>query len=88
MNQANIDVVVGTGTSAGHCNNTFNGGQTLTKEFDAPTADAAEFHNQTTHIGYTADNTGGGLELRFDFGVEYDINTLHFCNYAAESNGI
>ena len=24
------------------------------------------------------------MELRFDFGIEYDINTLHFWNYTSE----
>ena len=85
LNQSNISVQVGPGTSAGDFNNTFNGGQTINKVIDAPSADAAEFHNQTTHIWYTADDDGGGLELLFDFGVEYDINTLHFWNYTAES---
>jgi hypothetical protein len=84
LNNLNITVAVGPGTSPGTFNNTFNGGQTIEKVIDAPSADAAEFHNQTTHIWYTADDVGGGLELLFDFGQEYDLGTLHFWNYTAE----
>lgn len=85
LNNTNITVEVGPGTSPGTFNNTFNGGQTIEKVIDAPSASAAEFHNQTTHIWYTADAVGGGLELLFDFGQEYDISTLHFWNYTGES---
>lgn len=84
LNIDNISVEVGAGTSAGSFNNTFDNNQTIDKVIDAPTADAVEFHNQTTHIWYTADEVGGGLELKFDFGVGYDITTLHFWNYTAE----
>ena len=85
LNESNISVSVGTGTSAGTFNNTFNGGATIDKVIDAPSADATEFHDQATHIWYTADAIGGGLELLFDFGLEYDITTLHFWNYTGES---
>lgn len=85
LNNTNISVAVGAGTSPGSFNNTFNGGQTIEKVIDAPSADAEEFHNQTTHIWFTADDVGGGLELEFDFGIEYDITTLHFWNYTSES---
>jgi len=84
LNESNISVAVGAGTSAGTFNNTFSGG-TIDKVIDAPSADATEFHNQTTHIWFTADEVGGGLELLFDFGLEYDITTLSFWNYTAES---
>ena len=84
LNIDNISVAVGPGTSPGTFNNTFSSGQTIDKVIDAPTADAEEFHNQTTHIWFTADEVGGGLELIFDFGQEYDISTLHFWNYTAE----
>ncbi|MGI9325762.1 MAG: PEP-CTERM sorting domain-containing protein [Pseudomonadales bacterium] len=84
LNIDNIDVMVGAGTSPGSFNNTFNGGQTIDKVIDAPSAIAEEFHNQSTHIWFTADELGGGLELEFDFGTEYDITTLHFWNYTAE----
>ena len=84
LNQDNISVSVGAGTSPGTFNNTFAGGSTIAKVIDAPTADAAEFHNQQTHIWYTANSMGGGLELLFDFGQAYDIQTLHFWNYDGE----
>ncbi len=84
LNIDNITVEVGPGTSAGSFNNTFASGQTIDKVIDAPSADAAEFHNQTTHIWFTADQIGGGLELLFDFGQGYDISTLHFWNYTGE----
>ena len=84
LNNSNISVTVGQGTSNGSFNNTFNGRNTIEKVIDAPSADAEEFHNQTTHIWFTADDVGGGLELLFDFDQEYDISTLHFWNYTSE----
>lgn len=80
LNESLINVSVGSGTTATSANNTFNGGQTINKVIDAPSATAEEFHNQTTHIWYS----GGGLELLFDFNQEYDISTLHFWNYTGE----
>ena len=85
LNQANITVTVGDGTSPGDFNNTFSNGSTITKVIDAPSAAAEEFHDQVTHIWFTADALGGGLQLKFDFGIEYDISTLHFWNYTSES---
>ncbi|MCZ4316589.1 PEP-CTERM sorting domain-containing protein [Comamonadaceae bacterium G21597-S1] len=85
LNQSNITVTVGAGTSPGSFNNTFSGGSTIAKVIDAPSAIAEEFHNQTTHIWYTADDDGGGLELLFDFGIEYDLSVLHFWNYTSET---
>ncbi len=84
LNNTNISVVVGGGTSPGTFNNTFNGGQTIDKVIDAPSATASEFHNQTTHIWFTASQVGGGLELLFDFNQEFDITTLHFWNFTSE----
>ena len=84
LNNTNITVAVGPGTSPGDFHNTFNGGATIDKVIDAPSAAAAEFHDQQTHIWFTANAIGGGLELRFDFGIEYDINTLHFWNFTSE----
>ena len=80
LNQSNITVAVGAGTTATTSNNTFNGGQTINKVIDAPSADAEEFHSQTTHIWYS----GGALELLFDFQTQYDLTTLHFWNYTGE----
>lgn len=85
LNESNMTVEVGPGTSPGSFNNTFNGGQTINKVIDAPSADAPEFHNQTTHIWFTASQAGGGLELIFNFDQAIDINTLHFWNYFGES---
>ncbi|MEQ8233609.1 MAG: PEP-CTERM sorting domain-containing protein [Gammaproteobacteria bacterium] len=85
LNESNITVAVGAGTSPGTFRNTFDNGNTITKVIDAPSADAEEFHNQTTHIWFTADEVGGGLELIFDFGQSYDISLLHFWNYTGES---
>lgn len=85
LNKDNISVSVGAGTSPGTFNNTFANGATITKVIDAPAADAPEFHDQSTHIWFTASNLGGGLELLFDFGQAYDIQTLHFWNYDGEA---
>lgn len=85
LNETNITVAVGPGTSAGDFNNTFSNGATIAKVIDAPSATAAEFHDQQTHIWFTADSAGGGLELVFDFQISYDISTLHFWNYNSES---
>lgn len=84
LNKDNISVAVGSGTSPGSFNNTFANGATIQKVIDAPSAAAAEFHNQQTHIWFTAATVGGGLELVFDFGRAYDIQTLHFWNYDGE----
>jgi len=84
LNNQNITVTVGAGTSAGSFNNTFNGGNTIEKVIDASSADTEEFHNQTTHIWFTADQIGGGLELKFDFNQQYDITSLHMWNYTGE----
>ncbi len=84
LNIDNISVSVGNGTSAGTFNNTFGSGQTIDKVIDAPSAVAEEFHNQTTHIWFTADVVGGGLELEFDLQGAYNLTTLHFWNYTSE----
>jgi hypothetical protein len=80
LNIDNISVEVGGGTTATSSNNTFSGGATIDKVIDAPSADAEEFHNQSTHIWFT----GGTLELLFDFRQQYDLSTLHFWNYTGE----
>jgi len=85
LNSENITVEVGPGTSGDNFHNTFSGSSTIEKVIDAPSADAEEFHSQTTHIWHTAAEDGGGLELLFDFGREYDVHTLHFWNYTGES---
>jgi ABC-type amino acid transport substrate-binding protein len=84
LNESNITVEVGAGTSPGSFNNTFANGASIVKVIDADSAAATEFHDQSTHIWFTAAQPGGGLELRFDFQTEYDLATLHFWNYTAE----
>ena len=84
LGQSRVTVSVGEGTSPGSFNNTFAAGNTIDKVIDAPSADAEEFHSQTTHVWFTAAEVGGGLELLFDFDQEYDISTLHFWNYTGE----
>tara|TARA_R110000787_G_scaffold207467_1_gene317498 strand:+ start:659 stop:1294 length:636 start_codon:yes stop_codon:yes gene_type:complete len=81
LNTDNISVQVGAGTTATTSNNTFNSGATIDKVIDAPTAASSEIHSQSTHIWFS----GGGLELLFDFGQQYDLTTLHFWNYNGES---
>lgn len=85
LNQENMSVEVGLGTSPGSFNNTFNGGSSINKVIDAPSADTEEFHSQTSHVWFTAEETGGGLELLFKFDQQYDISTLHFWNYTSEN---
>lgn len=91
LNRDNIAVSVGAGTSAGSFNNTVTGSgfgtmdSAIQKVIDAPSAAASEVHTQVTHIWWTAEQNGGGLELVFDFGVSYDITTLHFWNYAHDN---
>lgn len=53
----------------------------LASVIDLPTADATEFHNQSTHVWVS----GGTLELVFDFGVEYDLESFHLWNYVSET---
>lgn len=48
----------------------------LANIIDAPSADAGEFHNQSTHVWSEAP-----LELVFDLLTDYDILSLHFWNY-------
>lgn len=81
LNISNITVAVGPKSTFTTSNNTFNAGQTIAKAIDAPSADAEEFHNQTTHLWFS----GGALELIFDFGINYDIGVLHFWNYTSEA---
>ena len=86
LNFTNTTVSVGANTTAGDWNNTLTAGgyatldDALVKVIDAPSADATEVHSQPTHIWYTT-VAGGGLELKFAFDKEYDINTLHIWNY-------
>ena len=48
---------------------------------DAPSADAEEFHRQSTHVWIS----GGMLEVVFEFDNDYDLTQFHFWNYHSES---
>lgn len=87
LNESNITVALGASHDAAVINNPTFGpfanvsiAQSLSNIIDAPSATAGELHNQATHVWVT----GGSLELDFDFGVEYDLTTLHFWNYHSE----
>ena len=56
--------------------------KSLANLIDAPSADAPEHHKSpSTHVWVS----GGPLSLAFDFGIEYDLTTLHFWNYFSEN---
>ena len=48
---------------------------------DAPSADAEEFHRQSTHVWVS----GGMLEVVFEFDNDFDLTQFHFWNYHSES---
>lgn len=52
----------------------------LRNVIDAPSPDAQETHNQSSHVWFTGDE----LVLEFDFGQEFDLTALHFWNYHTE----
>ena len=52
----------------------------LASVIDLPTADATELHTQSTHVWIS----GGTLELIFDFGSEYDLESFVLWNYVSE----
>ena len=54
--------------------------ESLANVINLDSPDASEFHSQLSHVWVS----GGGLELVFDFGVEYYLETLHFWNYHGE----
>ena len=86
LNYTNTTITLGANTTPGNWNNTVSASiystleEALVKVIDAPSATATESHSQPTHIWYTT-QAGGGLELKFAFDQEYDINTLHVWNY-------
>jgi len=80
LNDQNITVALGPSMAAEPFANRTTAAS-LASIIDAPSASAAEFHNQGTHVWVS----GGPLELVFDFQVEYDLTTLHFWNYHTES---
>ena len=84
LNDTNITVQLGPTTPAIPANPFANLGvtQSLANVINAPSAIASEFHSSpTTHVWVS----GAALELRFDFGIEYDLSTLHLWNYHSEN---
>jgi len=79
LNSSNITVALGPGMAAEPFANRTTAAS-LASIIDAPTAASGELHNQSTHVWVS----GGFLDLRFDFGVEYDLSHLHFWNYHSE----
>lgn len=79
LNDQNITVALGASMAPEPFANR-TAAASLASIIDAPSADAGEFHTQTTHVWVS----GGPLELDFDFGAEYDLQTLHFWNYHSE----
>ncbi len=80
LNDQNISVSLGSSMDAEPFANRSTV-DSLASIIDAPSADAPENHNQSTHVWVS----GGSLELDFDLGIEYDLTTLHFWNYFGES---
>ena len=80
LNNQNISVALGSSMVAEPFANR-SAASSLASIIDAPSADASEFHNQSTHVWVS----GNPLELMFDFGLEYNINTFHFWNYHSEA---
>ena len=80
LNSANIDVALGASMVAEPFANR-TAAASLASVIDAPSADAGEVHNQSTHVWVS----GGVLELDFDLRLEYDLTTLHFWNYYGEA---
>ena len=79
LNDANISVTLGASMAPEPFQNRTTAAS-LASVIDATSATAPEDHNQSTHVWVS----GGSLELDFDFGIEYDLQTLHFWNYFAE----
>lgn len=85
LNAPAVAVTVGPNTraSTGDPAEPFNNlstARSLANVIDAPSATAAEDHNQQTHVWVT-----GTLELKFDLRAEYELSALHFWNYFTES---
>ena len=80
LNSSNITVALGPSMAAEPFENQTTA-ISLANVIDAPSADAGEDHiSPTTHVWVS----GGPLELVFNFGTEYNLNTLHFWNFFAE----
>ncbi|WDE13688.1 PEP-CTERM sorting domain-containing protein [Thalassomonas haliotis] len=79
LNHENISVSLGSSMAAEPFANRSTSAS-LASIIDAPSAEAIESHAQNTHVWIN----GGMLELDFDFGMEYNLTTLHFWNYFGE----
>lgn len=80
LNDQNISVTLGASMSAEPFENR-SAVDSLASIIDAPSADASEFHTQSTHVW----DAVGPLELDFDLQHNYDLTTLHFWNYFTET---
>jgi hypothetical protein len=87
LNFSNISVALGPSMPVGEAADTSFENRTtsasLASIIDLPTAASGELHNQSTHVWL--EQSLSALELDFDFGVEYDLTTLHFWNYHTEN---
>ncbi len=75
LNGANMTVTVPAATFNPFMGMSFEEG--LRRIIDAPSADAAEYHDVSTHVFVFGDR----ITLRFDFGREVDLQAVHFWNY-------
>ncbi|QDV45140.1 hypothetical protein Enr13x_50140 [Stieleria neptunia] len=80
LNNSNASVALGASMDAEPFANRSTA-DSLASMMDLPTADATEFHNQSTHVWVS----GGMLEVDFDLGVEYDLTSFHLWNYVTET---
>ena len=82
LNNTNITVQLGPSMPPGNPFTNLGVAASLANVINAPSATASEFHSSpTTHV-WVSDRA---LELRFDFGIEYDLSTLHLWNYHSET---
>ncbi len=80
LNFDNMSVALGSSMTAEPFGNQTTA-VSLVNAINAPSASALEAHTSANHVWVN----GGPLELDFDFGMEYDLSTLHFWNYWQES---
>lgn len=81
LNSSNMTVALGASMAPEPFVNTTTA-DALSNAIDAPTAASGEIHNSPgTHVWINS----APLELDFDFGMEYDLTSLHFWNYYTET---
>lgn len=80
LNDQNISVALGSSMAPDPFAN-LSTAASLANVIDVASASDGEFHNQSTHVWVS----NGVLELDFDFGIEYDLQTFHFWNYHSEA---